>query len=65
MDALTVEVEARPDCPPERRDAAGAEVARLVKETIGTSVEVAVVDPETLPRSMGKLQRLVDQRNRT
>jgi phenylacetate-CoA ligase len=64
MDALTVEVEARPDCPPERREPAGAEVARLVKETIGTTVEVAVVDPETLERSVGKLKRLVDLRER-
>jgi phenylacetate-CoA ligase len=63
MDALTVEVEARSDCPPERRPVAGAEVARLVKETIGTSVDVAVVDPETLERSVGKLKRLVDRRD--
>jgi phenylacetate-CoA ligase len=62
MDALTVEVEARPDCIPERRRAAGAEVARLVKDTIGTTVEVAVVDPESLERSVGKLKRLVDRR---
>ncbi len=62
MDALTVEVEARPDCPPERREQAAAEVARLVKDTIGTSVDVAVVDPETLERSVGKLKRLVDRR---
>jgi phenylacetate-CoA ligase len=65
MDALTVEVEARPDCPPERRAQAGAEVARLVKETIGTSVDVAVVDPESLERSVGKLKRLVDRRGGT
>src|SRR5687768_17055594 len=64
MDALTVEVEARPDCPPERRAPAGAEVARLVKETVGTSVDVSVVDPETLERSVGKLKRLVDLRDR-
>jgi phenylacetate-CoA ligase len=38
------------------------EVARYVKDAIGTSVEVRVVDPETLPRSVGKLQRLVDRR---
>jgi phenylacetate-CoA ligase len=63
MDALTVEVEARPDCPPERREQAGAEVARLVKETVGTTVDVAVVDPETLERSVGKLKRLVDRRS--
>jgi phenylacetate-CoA ligase len=64
MDALTVEVEARPDCPPERRRQAGAEVARLVKDTIGTSVDVAVVDPESLERSVGKLKRLVDLREK-
>ena len=61
MDHLTVEVEARPDCPPERREPAAAEVAKGVKDTVGTSVEVIVVDPETLPRSVGKLQRLVDR----
>jgi phenylacetate-CoA ligase len=63
MDALTVEVEARPDCPPERREPAGAEVARLVKQTVGTTVDVLVVDPETLERSVGKLKRLVDLRD--
>jgi phenylacetate-CoA ligase len=64
MDHLTVRIEARPDCPPERRDAAAAEVATGVKETVGTSVEVLVVDPETLARSLGKLQRLADHRDR-
>jgi phenylacetate-CoA ligase len=62
LDQLTVHVEARPDCPPARRTEAAVEVARYVKEAIGTSVEVRVVDPETLPRSVGKLQRLVDRR---
>jgi phenylacetate-CoA ligase len=62
LDALTVEVEARPDCPTDRRGPAAAEVARAVKETVGVSVAVAVVDPDTLPRSVGKLQRLLDQR---
>jgi phenylacetate-CoA ligase len=64
MDHLTVQVEARPDCPPARRAPAAAEVAQGVKDTVGSSVEVVVVDPETLPRSMGKLQRLVDRRDR-
>jgi phenylacetate-CoA ligase len=62
MDRLTVEIEARPDCPSERRQPAAAEIARAVKETVGVSVDVAVVDPDTLPRSVGKLQRLLDQR---
>jgi len=64
LDHLTVEVEARPDCPGERRHPAAAEVARAVKESVGVSVDVTVVDPETLPRSVGKLQRLLDERTR-
>ncbi|MGY1604224.1 phenylacetate--CoA ligase PaaK [Geodermatophilus sp. SYSU D00815] len=64
MDHLTVQVEARPDCPAERRAPAADEVATGVKDTVGTTVEVVVVDPETLPRSVGKLQRLVDRRDR-
>jgi phenylacetate-CoA ligase len=65
MDQLTVQVEARPDCAAERRAPAAAEVARAVKDTVGTSVDVLVVDPETLPRSVGKLKRLIDLRERT
>ncbi|MCZ2816082.1 phenylacetate--CoA ligase PaaK [Modestobacter sp. VKM Ac-2984] len=64
MDHLTVHVEARPDCPADRRDAAAREVATAVKDTIGITVDVAVVDPETLARSVGKLQRLTDRRER-
>jgi phenylacetate-CoA ligase len=64
MDHLTVQVEARPDCPPERRDPAGREVAKGVKDTIGSTVEVVVAEPETLARSVGKIQRLVDHRAR-
>jgi phenylacetate-CoA ligase len=64
LDHLTVRIEARPDCPPGRRPAAAGEVATGVKDTVGTTVEVLVVDPETLPRSVGKLQRLTDNRDR-
>jgi phenylacetate-CoA ligase len=64
MDHLTVHVEARPDCAAERRDRAAREVEKAVKDTVGTSVEVRVVDPETLARSVGKLQRLTDHRDR-
>ena len=65
MDHLVCRIEARPDCPAERRPVAAAEVAKAVKDTVGTSIEVLVVDPETLARSMGKLQRLTDHRERT
>jgi phenylacetate-CoA ligase len=65
MDHLICRIEARPDCPPERRAPAAAEVTAGVKDTVGTSIEVLVVDPETLARSVGKLQRLTDLREGT
>jgi len=64
LDHLTVRVEARPDCPPGRRDDAAREVAQTIKQTVGVTIDVEVVDPETLPRSIGKLQRLTDRRER-
>jgi phenylacetate-CoA ligase len=57
-----VQVEARADCPADRREPAAGEVRTAVKQSIGVSVDVAVVDPETLPRSVGKLKRLTDER---
>jgi phenylacetate-CoA ligase len=65
MDHLICRIEARPDCAADRRPTAAAEVAKAVKDTVGTSVEVLVVDPETLARSVGKLKRLTDNRERT
>ena len=64
MDALTVRVEARPDTPVDRRAPAAAEVVRAVKETVGVTVACEIVEPETLERSVGKLQRLKDLRAR-
>ncbi|WP_305786997.1 hypothetical protein [Symbioplanes lichenis] len=55
-------MEARPDCPAERREHAGAELSRTVKDTVGVSIEAEVVAPGTLARSSGKLQRLSDRR---
>lgn len=62
MDALTVRVEARRDTGPARREVAAAEVVRAVKEGVGVSIRVEVVDPETLERSVGKIKRIVDLR---
>src|SRR3954447_14068531 len=64
MDALTVRVEARPDVAPERREQAAAELVSAVKDGIGVSVACEVVDPDSLERSVGKLQRLRDRRDR-
>jgi phenylacetate-CoA ligase len=64
MDALAVQVEARADTTSERRAAAAAELVTAVKDSIGVSVTCEVVDPDTLERSVGKLQRLRDRRRR-
>ena len=64
LDALTVRVEARPDAPALRREAAAAEIVEAVKQTIGVTVACEVVDPDTLERSVGKLQRIKDLRRR-
>jgi phenylacetate-CoA ligase len=64
LDALAVRVEARPDCPPERRADAARQVVSAVKQRVGVTVSVEVVDPDTLERSLGKLQRVIDKRDR-
>ncbi|WP_232664391.1 phenylacetate--CoA ligase PaaK [Pseudonocardia sp. TRM90224] len=64
MDALTVRVEARPETVADRRATASAELITAIKETVGVTVACEIVDPETLERSVGKLQRLKDHRTR-
>ncbi|KXP05341.1 phenylacetate--CoA ligase [Tsukamurella tyrosinosolvens] len=60
MDQLTVRVEHRPDG---RVDPAAAEQLRKqIKDTIGVSVTVDVVEPGGLERSVGKARRLIDNR---
>jgi phenylacetate-CoA ligase len=62
MDALGVRVEARHDTPAGRREAAASEVVAVVKDTVGVSIRCEIIDPDTLERSAGKLQRLIDRR---
>jgi phenylacetate-CoA ligase len=62
MDHLTVVVEADSGTPARRRAAAANEIAARVKDGIGVSVGVDVVDPGSLERSMGKLRRVIDLR---
>ncbi|MET7327945.1 phenylacetate--CoA ligase PaaK [Nonomuraea sp. NPDC005650] len=61
LDVMTVRVEARPGFA--RRAEAGEMLCQAVKDTVGVSVEVEVVDPETLERSVGKLRRVIDKRD--
>ncbi|MET9297234.1 phenylacetate--CoA ligase PaaK [Streptomyces sp. NPDC003077] len=64
MDHLTVRAEAYPDATPEVRTAAVGRIAQRVKEGIGVSIAVEIVDPGTLERSVGKIKRIVDARPR-
>jgi phenylacetate-CoA ligase len=64
LDALTVKVERRPGATPESGEAAGRDLATLVKNTIGVTVAVDVIAPDGVERSMGKMKRIVDLRAR-
>ncbi|MFH8658397.1 phenylacetate--CoA ligase PaaK [Streptomyces afghaniensis] len=62
MDHMTVRVETRPGTPAGLRDAAARTIAKGVKDGVGVSVDVSIVEPETLERSLGKLRRVKDLR---
>jgi phenylacetate-CoA ligase len=62
LDALTVKVERRSGLPPESAAGAGRELATLIKNTIGVTVTVEVIEPDGVERSMGKMKRIVDRR---
>ncbi|WP_053914308.1 phenylacetate--CoA ligase PaaK [Streptomyces sp. TP-A0875] len=62
MDHMTIRVEARADAGPGVREAAAAAIGRGVKDGAGLSVEVEIVAPETLERSVGKIRRVRDLR---
>ena len=66
LDEMTVQVEARADTVgSEQREQAGRRLCQAIKDTIGVSSTVAVVAPGTLERSLGKAQRVLDQRPKT
>ncbi|MEV6444208.1 phenylacetate--CoA ligase PaaK [Amycolatopsis sp. NPDC051716] len=64
LDHLTVLVEARHDASGDDRARAASELVTGVKDGVGVTVSVDVVDPDTLERSMGKMRRIVDQRDK-
>jgi phenylacetate-CoA ligase len=64
LDELTVRVERRADANPADAAAARDQLGHLIKNTIGVSVRVEVLDPEGVERSMGKMRRIVDERPR-
>jgi phenylacetate-CoA ligase len=62
LDQLLVRAEARRRVGADQRDAAATAIATAIKDGIGVTVEVVIVDPDTLERSAGKLQRVKDLR---
>ena len=62
LDAMTVKVERRPGADPQTAAEAGYELSTMVKNSIGVSVTVDVIEPDGVERSMGKMRRIIDQR---
>jgi phenylacetate-CoA ligase len=62
LDDLTVKVERRPTADPAAARQAGDLLAQRVKNTIGVTIAVDVIEPEQVERSMGKMRRIIDQR---
>jgi phenylacetate-CoA ligase len=66
LDELTVRVEARRDASSSAERARSQEaLGALIKESIGVSVDVDVLEPDLIDRSAGKAQRVVDLRQRS
>jgi phenylacetate-CoA ligase len=65
LDELTVLVERAPGAGGADCEAAGARLADQVKNRIGVSAGVRVVDSGGIERSMGKAKRVVDKRPKT
>ena len=65
LDELTVLVERAPGAGGADGDAAGAQLAHLVKSLIGVTAEVRVVQTGGIERSIGKAKRVVDKRPKT
>jgi phenylacetate-CoA ligase len=62
LDEMAVRVERRADASAADGDRAGRDLVRLLKATIGVSVDVEVVPPGGIERSVGKMRRIVDDR---
>nr|WP_114451218.1 phenylacetate--CoA ligase PaaK [Halopolyspora algeriensis] len=63
MDHLTVRIEADETTTLEQRQSAPTVLTKAIKDAVGVTAEVCIVDPGTLERSVGKLQRVIDDRN--
>jgi phenylacetate-CoA ligase len=64
MDELAVHVERRASMSSPDAAAAGSRLGARIKERIGVTVSVMVMDPDSIERSAGKMRRIVDHRPR-
>lgn len=62
LDEMTVRVEPRDATSPGDRAHLAARLQTRIKDNIGVSCTVEIVDPDSLPRSAGKLARVLDLR---
>jgi phenylacetate-CoA ligase len=62
LDTLTVRVERRPEVPMDTAYFDAATLEEQVKNRIGVTVAVHVLEPDSVERSMGKMKRIVDER---
>ena len=62
LDTLTVRVERREHTTVDEAATAEAELTQRIKDSIGVSVAVEVVDVASIERSVGKMRRIVDHR---
>ncbi len=62
LDEMAVVVERSGSAGAADGDAAGANLAHMIKSLIGVTAEVRVVPPGSIERSLGKAKRVVDKR---
>jgi phenylacetate-CoA ligase len=62
LDELTVRVERRDDASPDDGARSRDRLTDLVKQTVGVTVAVEVVEPGATERSIGKMKRVIDER---
>jgi phenylacetate-CoA ligase len=63
MDDMEVRVEIRPEADtPDSRAQSAALLAGRIKDNIGVTAKVSVIDPDAIERSLGKAKRVVDKR---
>jgi phenylacetate-CoA ligase len=67
LDEMTVKVEMRPEVmlnEQDRRSAAN-ELKHNIKTFVGVTTKIEVLEPESLPRSLGKAKRVIDNRSKS